>query len=64
MQVGQIVSLISGGPNMTVAALGTSVKGGLNNVQCYWYDDHNALEMQWFPIATLNPTGVFGKKAS
>ncbi|MEI8233338.1 MAG: DUF2158 domain-containing protein [Verrucomicrobiota bacterium] len=52
-QIGDVVMLKSGGPDMTVESLGTNSNNGTPFVFCKWFDKDQKVMSTSFPPATL-----------
>lgn len=50
--IGDVVTLKSGGPMMTIAALAEELSDDQNNL-CYWFSQEEVLEEHLFPVNTL-----------
>lgn len=61
--VGELVTLKSGGPPMTVARVERLEDGGAFQVQCAWHDQDGQLFREWFDHRTLKTTMSKPKEA-
>jgi uncharacterized protein YodC (DUF2158 family) len=52
LRVGDMVYLKSGGPRMTIEAIGPE-EGGTSEVHCMWFDDKKQVKTELFVAATL-----------
>lgn len=53
MNVGNRVKLRSGGPLMTVVAVGDKTLLHAGEFKCRWFDMDGAMNTEWFAAATL-----------
>jgi uncharacterized protein YodC (DUF2158 family) len=58
-KVGNVVKLVSGGPDMTIAAVGDGDKDG--QVRCQWFNAGAELQEAWYPAVALIPAPQVGE---
>jgi uncharacterized protein YodC (DUF2158 family) len=58
LRIGDVVRLKSGGPSMTVVALGGRAEPGV--VDCVWFDRGDARQLAAFPPLALRPVDPGG----
>lgn len=51
VEVGAIVTLLSGGPPMTV----TKTEGRTKELRCTWFDARDQVKEAWFPARSIKP---------
>ena len=60
-KIGNVVKLVSGGPDMTIVAIGGGDRAG--QVECEWYDASAAKQSEWYPVDALIPAPRVGDAA-
>lgn len=53
LKVGDIVTLKSGGPDMTIVEIGETYEGSSMQAWCSWFKSSNEPETKHFPLAAL-----------
>ena len=60
-KIGNVVKLVSGGPDMTIAEVGAGDKEG--HVQCQWFNSAAELQTAWYPAVARIPAPRGGDSA-
>lgn len=58
-KIGNVVKLVSGGPDMTIVQIGNHLFH-TDAVLCEWYDSTAAKQSEWYPVDSLMPAPRVG----